>query len=110
MVDGQSVFADQISDAGRGCQATDPDPAVVARSERPTVRRQRCRDLLPPHSRTDPDPTGRDIADLEVVQSRQIDDNATVIGGTTADTVATTSYAQRDFRVVAGEGEGVDHL
>ena len=79
-----------------------PDPAVVARAQRPAVRRERGRDVHPARAGPDPDPSGLLVQHLDRVQLAQVDDDAAVVGRATADAVPAAAHRQRH---VLGPGE-----
>src|SRR5690606_28603077 len=67
-------------------------------------------DLHPPRSGADPHPPRGLVDDLDVVQCAQVDHDAAVVGGASADAVATAAHAEGEVRMVAGEADGIHHF
>src|SRR3546814_6849712 len=90
----QAVLAREQSDAARRREPADADPAVVARPDRPAVRHEGLRHLLPGGSGADAHSAGLRVEDLDRIHGADVDDEAAAVGRTTADAVPCAAHAE----------------
>ena len=110
VVDREPVLAHEPPDAARRGEAADADPAVVARGQRPAVRREERGDVLPAGARADAHEPCRLVEHLHRVEPAEVDDDAAVVRRSSADAVAAAADAERHGGVRAGEGDRLGDL